>query len=85
MMYINSLNLINLCVKHNILKEKDGNIFVYRSKTETSKEGWYLEPKDMLAQELKDDKKGQETLISALKEKNIKFQPNTYIYKEESK
>ena len=73
MYYINALKLINLCVEHNILQEKDNKIFVYRNKGKNNKEGWYLEPKETLALELKEDKKGQETLICALKEKGVDF------------
>lgn len=73
MYYINAMKLINLCVQNNILNEKDNKIFVYRNKGEQSEEGWYLEPKDILAFELKDDKAGQEALISELKKKGIDF------------
>lgn len=73
MYYINALKLINLCVEHNILQEKDNKIFVYRNKSKDNKEGWYLEPKETLALELKEDKKGQETLICALNEKGVDF------------
>lgn len=73
MYYINALKLINLCVEHNILQEKDNKIFVYRNKGKNNKEGWYLESKETLALELKEDKKGQETLICALKEKGVDF------------
>ena len=73
MYYINALKLINLCVEHNILQEKDNKIFVYRSKGKNNKEGWHLESKETLALELKEDKKEQETLICELKKKGIDF------------
>ena len=69
MNYINALKLINTCIEHNLLHEENGGVFVYRKATPKSKEGWYLTDKDILAKELMKDKNGQETLISALKEK----------------
>lgn len=77
MYYINAMKLINLCVQNNILSEKDNKIFVYRNKGEQSEEGWYLEPKENLALELKNDKEGQEALILELKKKGINFQDHT--------
>ena len=74
MKYINALNLLNLCVKHNILHEKDGGIFVYRNKGANSPEGWYLTDKDILSKELMNDARGQDALIDALNDKCIKFE-----------
>ena len=78
MYYINAVELINLCVEHNVLKEKDGAILVYRKGTSKSKEGLYLTEKDILAQELMKDEEGQKTLISELNKKNIEFTPTDY-------
>lgn len=78
MIFINALELINQCIEHNLLKEEDGKVFVYRNGTEKHKEGWYLTDKDILAKELMQDKEGQEILISALKEKNIEYTPTDF-------
>lgn len=74
MIYINALELINTCIKNGILVEKEGYVFVLRK----GKKDWCLTDKDILAKELMDDKKGQETLISALRNKNVKFTPTEY-------
>lgn len=73
MRYIDSLKLINLALENNILKQKEDNICVYRNATLNSKEGWYLTPKNDLAQELMNDEEGQKFLIKALKDINIDF------------
>lgn len=78
MIYINALELINLCLREEILHEKDGMVCVYRSASATSPEGWCLEDKDILAKELMGDKEGQNALISALDKKGIKFMPTKY-------
>lgn len=78
MIYINALELINVSVENNILKEKEGKIFVYRAGTPKSKAGWYLSEKDFVAKELMNNEKGQRLLISALKEKNVDFVPKDY-------
>lgn len=79
MIYINALNLINLCVKNKLLIEKDGKIFIYRNATLENEEGWYLDEKDFVAKELMNDEKSQRILIDALKKKNVNFIPKDYI------
>lgn len=71
MRFIEALNLINLCVKHKVLAEMDGGIAVYRNGTKTSPEGWYLERKEDLAQELMHDHQGIEALTTKLQELNV--------------
>lgn len=74
MIYIDSLNIINLSIKHKILKENNhGNVYVYRDEGSdgVNKAGWNLIDKDSLAKELMDDKNGQKALITALKNKGI--------------
>lgn len=70
MKYIEALNLLNTCVQHQILHEKDEHILVYLSGTEQQKEGWHFVDKDLLAKELMKDKEGQHILTNALKKKN---------------
>lgn len=71
MKYIDSLNLINLCIKHNILNTVDKKVLVYRKKSKHFPEGWYATDKDLLAKELMKDEVGQNALISVLKNKNV--------------
>lgn len=78
MIYINALELIDLCIEHSLLKEKNDKVFIYRAETPNSKEGWYLTDKDTVAKELMNDKAGQKTLINALKEKGVEFKPTNY-------
>ncbi|MDF2880247.1 MAG: hypothetical protein K0R54_804 [Clostridiaceae bacterium] len=78
MIYINAIELINLCIEHDILKEENGEVPVYRQGTPKSKEGWYLTDKDTLAKELMNDEDGQNMLISVLKEKNVEFKPSHF-------
>lgn len=78
MYYINALELINTCIQHDILKEKDGCVLVYRTASANSKEGWYLCDKDLVAKELMNDAEGQQILIDALKKKNVEFTPTDY-------
>lgn len=74
MYYADALNLIEICAENDILKEQEGCIFVYREKGTINKEGWYLVPKECLAQELRESEEGQRVLIEALKEKGIIFE-----------
>lgn len=78
MWYIHAIELINLAIKNDVLKEKDGGAFVYRNNSDTSPEGWYLEDKDTIAYELMEDEEGQKLLIEALKDKNIEFKPTDF-------
>ena len=71
MRFIEALNLINLCVKHKVLAEMNGGIAVYRNGTETSPEGWYLERKEDLAQELMRDHQGIKILTDKLQELKV--------------
>lgn len=84
MYYIDALKLLNICVEHKILHEDDGHIAVYKSGTPTHKEGWYLIPKDVLAQKLMRDEEGQTKLIEALNKANIKFEPSYPMTKHSS-
>jgi hypothetical protein len=76
MIFIHVLELIDLCVKNDILQDMDGNIPVYRKGTDKCNEGWHLTEKHRLAQELMKDDGGQKALISALKGKNVEFIPS---------
>lgn len=76
MYYIDALKLLNTCVEHKILHENGKDIAVYKNSTNTSKEVWYLVPKDVLAQKLMKDEEGQAHLIAALNKANIKFEPD---------
>lgn len=75
MKYIDCLNLINMLVQCNILKEQDGKVFVYRDAGTKLPEGWFLEDKDKIAKELMEDNLGQEFLIDVLKKQGINFKP----------
>lgn len=74
MYYADALNLLEICVENDVLREKEGSIFVYRKEGTLDKEGWYLIPKDYLAKELKEDTDGQVALVQALEEKDIIFE-----------
>lgn len=78
MIYINALELINVCVENEILQEVNGGVPVYRKATPTHKEGWYLTDKDLLAKELMQDTTGQNILITELKRKGVEFTPTDY-------
>lgn len=78
MFYINAKNLLLLAVKHGVLQELHGMIPIYRaagSPPELFPEGWYLENIEDVAQDLIHDEVGQKTLINALQEKGVEFQP----------
>ena len=78
MFYINAKSLVLLAVKHEVLQELHGMIPLYRhagSPPEVCPEGWYLEDIEDVAQDLMHDEEGQNTLINALKEKGVEFQP----------
>jgi len=76
MLYINALELIDLSIKNNLLKEENGKVFVYRKGTFKNKEGIYLCEKDAITKELMNDIVGQNTFISALEK--IDFIPIDY-------
>lgn len=84
MIYINALELINACIENEILVEKDGGVFVYRNASANSKEGWYLDDKDILAKEIMADTEAQNALISALKEKGVEFIPTDYSWMQDA-
>ena len=74
MKHIDCLNLINMSVQYDILKEQDGKVFVYRNAGTKFPEVWFLEDKDIVAKELMEDNFGQELLISALKKQGFNFE-----------
>lgn len=37
MIYINALELIDLCIEHSLLKEKNDKVFIYRAKLQTAR------------------------------------------------
>lgn len=78
MKFIHALELIDLCVKNEILQDVNGVIPVYRERNADNKEGWYLIRKHDLAQELMRDVEGEKLLISSLKEKNVDFLPSVF-------
>lgn len=72
-----AFNLVSLCVENGILQEQDGGIFIYRtSGSDPSEfpEGWYLEDKTSVCQELMEDTEGTEFLVKELANKGIKFE-----------
>ena len=77
MRFIDALNLIELCVEHEVLAEIDGGIAVYRNGTETSPEGWYLERKEDVAQELMHDPEGITLLTAKLEELGVNTKGET--------
>lgn len=81
MIYINALELINACIENDILYEEKGYVFVLRD----VKEDLCPTDKDILAKELMNDEKGQQTLISALKKKNVEFTPKDYSWLSKDK
>ena len=72
---IDAETLVNLCVKNQILAEQDGGIFIYREAGECMGEGWYLEPKELVASELRDDPEGINMMIGELAKKGVAFSP----------
>lgn len=78
MMYIHALELIDLAIKKDLVTVKDNKVAVYRNGAGDREEGWYLEEKESVAQELMKDEKGQEILFNALKEKGVEFNPTDY-------
>ena len=73
MKYIDCLNLIDMSIKFDILKEQEGKVFVFRNKGKTVPKGWFLEDKDEVAKELMEDSIGQEVLIKALEKQGFNF------------
>ena len=73
MKYIDCLNLINMSIKYDILKEQEGKVFVYRNTGAKLPKGWFLEDKDKIAKELMEDNLGQELLIGALEKQGLNF------------
>jgi len=69
MPFINCLNLLNLCLEHDILVAHEGLIFVQHEN------GPALWEKELLAQELMQDEEGQEVLLKALADKKVTFHP----------
>lgn len=81
MIYINALELINACVENEILYEEKGYVFVLRK----GEKDLCPTDKDILAKELMKDEKGQQTLISALRKKNVEFTPTDYSWLSKDK
>lgn len=75
MWYMDAFHLIESCIEQKILDSAEGGVLVYRQASNEFPEGWYLTPQDELAQDLKDDVKGIQALMSALEEKGITFTP----------
>lgn len=78
MYYINAKRLADLAVEHKILAEQDGCIAVYReagADPEEFPEGWYLEDKEEVYQEVMRSEDAQTVLIGALKEHGVEFIP----------
>ena len=75
MNYISALDLTNLCIKHEILVEKEGLVCVYREGRGSYKEGWYLEEKDTVAKCIMSDKDVANLLITELSKKGVIFVP----------
>lgn len=81
MCFIDCLNLLNLCVKNEILNCKNDLILICRKKD--SKENYVWEEISDVAQELMYDKEGQHILIEELKKKDIIFEEKYhYLLKE---
>lgn len=75
MWYMDAFDLIESCIEQDILDTAEGGVLIYRQASSDLPEGWYLTAKDELAQDLKDDVKGIQALMSALEEKGITFTP----------
>ena len=78
MKYIDSLDLINLSIEHEVLKNNNhGNVYVYRKEgiKGFGKEGWYLTDKGSLAKELMTDTTCQTLLIADLKKRSLEILP----------
>ena len=75
MYYINACELLNTCIKAEILQgEENDHVFIYReagTPKEEWPEGWYKEPFDDVATRLVDDTKGTEFLQEALLQRGI--------------
>ena len=69
MFFIDALNLINLCVEHNILHTEEGFVLIQHEN------GPVLWEKELLAQSLMRDFEGQDALLAELEKKNIPFEP----------
>lgn len=53
--YNNVLDVINKAIELSILIKKDGCIYVYRDAGTIYNEGWYLDPVDVIIEELMDN------------------------------
>lgn len=80
MRYIDALNLINLAIKNNILKEEDGKVFVFRSARAENQAGWYLDDKSEIARELAKNVEGQKLLIDSLSGVGVEFKTTKLTY-----
>lgn len=74
MLCIDVLALVDLCCEHNILKQYNGRILVYRSGGADCSEGWYLETREDICNELMSDEEGITFLRNELAERGIKFE-----------
>lgn len=69
MYFIDALNIINLCVDHQILTTHEELVLVQHEN------GPVLWDKSLLAQELMHDEEGQAVLLNTLKEKGVEHTP----------
>ena len=76
MYYIVARSLAELCVKHGVLRTKDGKIMVYRNAGKDpvkDPEGWYLENPESFIHELMADEDGQRILKDCLLKRGVDF------------
>lgn len=84
LLYVDVWEFVECCLRNGILKriEMDGEWFipVYREASpdhpEKYPEGWYLQTKDAIIQELLWDEEGIGILLNALEEKGVQFVPS---------
>lgn len=72
------LTLLDLCAKHKVIQtdpdpDRKSNLLIYREKGTVEPEGWYSENIFTVANELLEDREGQQLLIKSLSDKGITF------------
>ena len=78
MYYIAAKEIIQMCVKMDILPAHNGEILIYHQASEIDPdkypEGWYLHSEEDVVRSLMNDPEGQEALLTALEERGISMQ-----------
>lgn len=73
--FIDVMNMLKQCVDIDLLKMEGDNMYVYRSGSNTSPEGWYLENIHNVTRELMTNPRDIDFIISQLEEVGIHYTP----------